>query len=142
MSNYPVYSYQPQMGGYGQQMQTMYQQPAYQTMQPPMQQEQNLFCRMAASRDEVTAFPTDFTGKPLTFIGPQAQVVWIKTFNPNTGSSNVEEYHKAEQASEQPKYVTTADLEQVLQLLQKQGEDIAILKGQRRRMNKEETEDV
>lgn len=141
MSNYPVYSYQPQMGGYGQQMQTMYQQPAYQTMQPPVQQEQNLFCRMATNREEVQAFPVDFTGKPMTFIGPQAQTVWIKTFNPATGGSDVREYREAQPQTEQ-KYATMSDLEQVLQLLQKQGEDIALLKGQRRRMNKEETEDV
>lgn len=143
MANFPQYNYQPPMNGFAQQMlPAMYQQPAYQAMQPPMQQEHNLFCRMAASRDEVTAFPTDFTGKPLTFIGPQAQVVWIKTFNPATGGSDVKEYHEAKPAEEQPKYVTTADLEQVLQLLQKQGEEIALLKSQRRRMNKEETEDV
>lgn len=141
MSNYPVYSYQPQMGGYGQQMQTMYQQPAYQAMQPPVQQEQNLFCRMATNREEVQAFPVDFTGKPMTFIGPQAQTVWIKTFNPATGGSDVKEYREAQHQTEQ-KYATMSDLEQVLQLLQKQGEDIALLKGQRRRMNKEETEDV
>lgn len=141
MSNYPVYSYQPQMGGYGQQMQTMYQQPAYQTMQPPMQQEQNLFCRMATNREEVQAFPVDFTGKPMTFIGPQAQTVWIKTFNPSTGGSDVKEYREAQPQTEQ-KYATMSDLEQVLQLLQKQGEDIALLKSQRRRTNKEETEDV
>lgn len=133
MANFPPYQYQQQMG-YGQQM---YQQP-YQMM--PVQQEQNLFCRMAASRDEVTAFPTDFTGKPLTFIGPQAQVVWIKTFNPNTGSSNVEEYHKAEQASEQPKYVTMGDLEQVLELVRRQGEEIAQLRGQTRRRTMKEDE--
>ena len=141
MSNYPVYSYQPQMGGYGQQMQTMYQQPAYQTMQPPMQQEQNLFCRMATNREEVQAFPVDFTGKPMTFIGPQAQTVWIKTCNPSTGGSDVKEYREAQPQTEQ-KYATMSDLEQVLQLLQKQGEDIALLKGQRRRTNKEETEDA
>lgn len=144
MSNYPVYSYQPQMGGYGQQMQTMYQQPAYQAIQPPMQQEQNLFCRMATNREEVQAFPVDFTGKPMTFIGPQAQTVWIKTFNPATGGSDVREYREAKQTEEQPKYVTTADLEQVLQVLKTHGEEIAQLRGQTRRraMKEGETSEV
>ena len=142
MANFPQYNYQPPMNGFAQQMlPAMYQQPTYQTMQPPMQQEQNLFCRMATNREEVQAFPVDFTGKPMTFIGPQAQTVWIKTFNPATGGSDVKEYREAQNQTEQ-KYATMSDLEQVLQLLQKQGEDIAILKGQRRRMNKEETEDV
>lgn len=138
MANFPQYNYQPPMNGFAQQiLPTMYQQPAYQTMQPPMQQEQNLFCRMVTNREEVQAFPVDFTGKPMTFIGPQAQTVWIKTFNPATGGSDVKEYREAQTQTEQ-KYATMSDLEQVLQLLQKQGEDIALLKGQRRRAMKED----
>lgn len=133
MANYPAYQFQPQMAAYGQQ--PMYQQPMQMSMQ-----DQMLFCRMAASRDEVTAFPTDFSGKPLTFIGPQAQVVWIKTFNPATGGSNVEEYRKTEQAVEQPKFATMGDLEQVLELIRRQGEEIAQLRGQNRRRAAREDE--
>lgn len=145
MANFPQYNYQPPMNGFAQQMlPAMYQQPAYQAMQPTMQQEQNLFCRMATNREEVQAFPVDFTGKPMTFIGPQAQTVWIKTFNPATGGSDVREYREAKQTEEQPKYVTTADLEQVLQVIKTHGEEIAQLRGQTRRraMKEDETSEV
>ena len=75
----------------------------------------------------------------MTFLGPGLQTLWIKTFNPMTGGSDVAEYHKAQPApAEQPKYATMTDLEQVLQVLQKQGEEIAQLKGQRRRAMKED----
>lgn len=124
MANYPPTFYQQPMG---------WQQPVYQ------QQQDQLFCRMIGSRDEMNAFPVEYTGRPMTFLGPGLQTLWIKTFNPATGGSDVAEYHRAQPVSaEQPKYATIADLEQVLQLLQKQGEDIAQLKGQRRRAMKED----
>lgn len=127
MANYPPTFYPQPIG---------WQQPMYQ--QAP-QQEQPLFCRMIGSRDEMNAFPVEYTGRPMTFLGPGLQTLWIKTFNPMTGGSDVAEYHKAQPApAEQPKYATMADLEQVLQVLQKQGEDISQLKGQRRRAMKEE----
>ena len=126
MANYPPTFYQQPMG---------WQQPMYQ--QAPQQDQ--LFCRMVGSRDEVNAFPVEYSGRPMTFLGPGLQTMWVKTFNPATGGSDVAEYHKAQPAqAEQPKYATMADLEQVLQVLQKQSEDIALLKGQRRRAMKED----
>lgn len=137
MANYPAYQFQPQMAAYGQQ--PMYQQPMQMNAQ-----EQMLFCRMAASRDEVTAFPTDFTGKPLTFIGPQAQVVWIKTFNPATGGSIVRELRDVEPVPEKPPFVSTADFEKLLEVVRQQGEDINQLRsGQtRRRASKEDNNEL
>lgn len=124
MANYPPTFYQQPMG---------WQQPMYQ--QAPQQEQ--LFCRMVGSRDEVNAFPVEYSGRPMTFLGPGLQTMWVKTFNPATGGSDVAEYHLAQPQTEQ-KYATMSDLEQVLQLLQKQGEDIALLKGQRRRAMKED----
>ena len=124
MANYPPTFYQQPMG---------WQQPMYQ--QAPQQDQ--LFCRMVGSRDEVNAFPVEYSGRPMTFLGPGLQTMWVKTFNPATGGSDVAEYHRAQPQTEQ-KYATMTDLEQVLQLLQKQGEDIALLKGQRRRVNRED----
>lgn len=124
MANYPPTFYQQPMG---------WQQPMYQ--QAPQQEQ--LFCRMVGSRDEVNAFPVEYSGRPMTFLGPGLQTMWVKTFNPATGGSDVAEYHRAQPQTEQ-KYATMTDLEQVLQLLQKQGEDIALLKGQRRRVNRED----
>lgn len=129
MANYPMYNYQPQ-----QMYQQMYQQ--------PQQTEQPLFCRMATNREEVQAFPVDFSGRPMTFLGPGMQTIWVKTFNPVTGGSDVTEYTKPVMAAEKPSFATMSDLEQVLELVRKQGEEIALLKGQRRRVNKEDTEDA
>lgn len=137
MASYPGYQYQPT---FGQQMQQpMYQQPAQM-----MTQDQNLFCRMAASRDEVTACPTDFSGKPLLFVGPQAQVVWIKMFNPVTGSSIVRELRDVEPVQEKPPFVTTADFEKLLETVRQQGEEINQLRsGQpRRRVSKEDDNEL
>lgn len=126
MANYPPTFYQQPMG---------WQQPMY-------QQQDQLFCRMVGSRDEVNAFPVEYSGRPMTFLGPGLQTMWVKTFNPATGGSDVAEYHRAQPQTEQ-KYATMSDLEQVLQLLQKQGEDIALLKGQRRRsVREDENSDV
>ena len=139
MANFPPYQYQPQLMAYGQQMQPMYQMQNYQ--QPQQTQDQNLFCRMATNRDEVNAFPVDFSGSPMTFHGPGRQVIWVKAFDPNTGGSIVEEYHKAKPADPKTDFVNKGDFEQLLAIVREQGEEIARLKAPRRRVNKEVEED-
>ena len=89
MANFPGYQYQPQVIGYG-------QQPFYQQQT----QEQPLFCRMATNREEVQAYPVDFGGRPMTFLGPGLQNIWVKMFDPNTGGSIVAEYRKSEPAAQ------------------------------------------
>ena len=127
MRNYPALNYQPQIG-WGQQMQPVYQQQT---------QEQPLFCRMATNRDEVQAFPVDFSGRPMTFLGPGMQTIWTKVFDANTGGSVVAEYHRAEPAAQKTDFVTKADFDQLLGIVQKQAEEIERLKALRRRANKE-----
>lgn len=143
MANYPAYPYQPQMGGFGQQMQPMYQPQIY---QPAAQQRQeiNLFCRPASTREEVLGAPVDYTGNPMTFIGPNQQIVWIKTFNPNTGASEVVEFHRSPPAEapadKGPAFVTMPDFERLQGVVMKLSEEVSTFRPQRRRVNKEQEE--
>ena len=133
MANFPPYQYQPQMG-WGQQMQPVYQQ-------PQQTQEQPLFCRMATNRDEVQAYPVDFSGRPMTFLGPGMQTIWTKVFDANTGGSIVTEYRRAEPAAQKTDFVTKSDFDQLISIVRQQGEEIDRLKAPRRRVNKEADED-
>ena len=130
VANYPAYQYQPPMQGYGQQMQPVY--PAYQQPQP-MVPEQNLFCRRATNREEVQAYPVDFSGRPMTFLGPGEQTIWTKVFDSNTGGSIVTEYCKASPDSGKPSFVSASDFDQLLAIVRQQGEEIERLKNMRRR---------
>ena len=138
MANFPPYSYQTPMPMYGQQLQPMYQPQTYQPMQPvqPQQlQEQSLFCRLATNREEVLGVPVDFSGKPMTFLGPNLQTVWVKVFNPNTGSSDVIDFQRGTPVQETPGFVSMADFEAYKQQM---AEELAHLRSQRRRMTKEQ----
>lgn len=133
MANDPAFNYHPQMPAYGQQMQPVY--PNYQ--QPQQAQEQALFCRMATNREEVQAFPVDFSGRPMTFLGPGMQMIWTKVFDPNTGGSVVTEFRRADPSANKPAFVPISDFEQLIDIVRKQGEEIDRLKAARRRVTRE-----
>ena len=141
MANFPLYQYQPQVGGFGQ-MQPMYQ--GYQAVQQPQTQEQSLFCRMATNSQEVQAYPVDFSGRPMTFLGPGLQTIWVKSFDANTGGSIVTEYRRAPSViEEQPKIAAPSieefqKLQQTVMALQ---DEVLKLRTARRRASREETED-
>jgi len=118
------------MQDYGQQMQPMY--PAYQQPQP-MVQEQNLFCRRATNREEVQTYPVDFSGRPMTSLGPGEQTIWTKFFDSHTGGLIVTEYCKASLDSGKPSFVSASDFDQLLAIVRQQGEEIERLKNMRRR---------
>lgn len=140
MANYPAYNYQPQMGGYGQQMQPFYQ------MQQPQQQapDQPLFCRMATNREEVQAYPVDFSGRPMTFLGPGLQMIWLKMFDANTGGSVVMEYRRSPAVIEEqakasgPSMEDFQNLQQTVAALQ---DEVNKMRTARRRASREETDD-
>ena len=96
MANFPQYQYQPQQMGYQQPMQPMYQQ--YQ----PMQQDSQLFCRPVASADEARGVPVDFSGKPMIMPHLSAGRIYVKAFDPGTGSSMLREYRLTEPEPEPP----------------------------------------
>lgn len=134
MANYPAFQYQPQMPAYGPQL-----QPVYPTYPQPQQtpQEQNLFCRRATNREEVQAYPVDFSGRPMTFLGPGETTIWTKVFDPSTGGSIVTEYCKAAPDSGKPAFASASDFDQLLAIVRQQGEEIEQLKALRRRANRE-----
>lgn len=141
MANYPMFQYQPQMG-YGQQMQPMYQyQQPIQPVAAPQQAEQNLFCRMATSREEVLAVPVDFGGKPMTFLGPNLQTVWVKTFNPSTGGADVRQYQEISPTMpEAPKPVDFAPMDRLQALedtVRQLADDVQQMRPQTRRRVRE-----
>lgn len=132
MANFPPYQYQPQMVGYGQQM-----QPYYQVQQPQQAQEQ-LFCRPATNFEEVQAYPVDFSGRPMTFHGPGLQKIWVKAFDPNTGGSVVAEYHKASAAEPaKPTVPTMEDFQGLKAAVMELQDEVTRLRGMRRRATKE-----
>lgn len=131
MANFPPYQYQPMMGY----QQMYYQQPQVQ------QQEQPLYCRAVTSREEALGVPTDFSGRPMTFIDPAHGRVWVKTFNPATGSADLDEYCKATAMpkDESPSFASVA----ALQALEKKVEELTEELGKvRRRRTQHEREAV
>ena len=103
MSNYPVYQYQPQMGGYGQQMQMYpYQQPM-QPMQPMqgMQQEEPMVCRMVTGPEEARGVPVDFSGRPMTFLDLPHGRIFVKAFDKGSGSAVFREFRLAEEPAQE-----------------------------------------
>lgn len=136
-------------GGYDQQMQPMYQPQAYPMPQNQQNADQPLFCRRATNRDEVRAYPVDFNGQPMTFLGPGLQTIWLKSFNPGTGGSDVVEYRPVQPtetaAPKSTETVLMPDFQRLENTVQKMGEtlqglcdDFDRLRNQRRRANREQ----
>lgn len=119
MANFPPFQYQPQMG-YQPTYQMGYQQP-----------EQPLFCRAVTSREEALGVPVDFSGRPMTLLDTTHGKIWIKTFNPNTGSADLTEYRRvAPEQMESTAFVPMADFQQFAQQV---SEELNKLKTSRRR---------
>lgn len=151
MANYPPYQYQPQMGQFGPQMQNPYSFPAYQPMQSQMAntaQEQPLFCRVVTSKEEALAVPVDFSGRPMTLLDTAHGRVWIKVFNPATGSAELDEYCKAspaplvEKPAENPaSYAALADFQRLEARVETMADEIMKLRPVKRRTQHEEVVD-
>lgn len=126
--------------GYEQQMQPMYQPQAY-----PMPQNQTVhqadqfFCRAASNREEVQAWPADFNGNPLTFLGPNLQKIWVKVFNPRTGGSDVIDFVRAAPEKQPDETVPSIeDFHALQKLVYEQGEKIERIASARRRANRDQ----
>ena len=130
MANYPLYQYQPQM-------------PQMYPQQYQQAQDQPLFCRVATNFEEVRATPVDFSGRPMTFLGPGMQTIWVKAFNPTTGGSDVVEYRRAPsplmEAKEQV-FAPMSEVESLKQTVSELADEIARLRAARRRANRETEE--
>ena len=131
MANFPAYQYQPPMG---------FQQPTYQLGY--QQQEQPLFCRAVTSREEALGVPVDFSGRPMTLLDTTHGRIWVKTFNPNTGSADLAEYRRvAPEQAEAQAFVPLGEFQQLQNVVSRIAEELQQLKGRRRRVDKEEAVD-
>ena len=147
MAPFTPYPYSIQAASYGQPMQQMYQTPTYQPQQPTppnMAQEQPLYCRVVTSREEALAVPVEFSGRPMTLLDTAHGRVWIKTFNPATGSADLDEYCKVTNAAtpEKPEaYATAAAVQELEQRVAALAEDLAKVRQRRRSHEREVIDD-
>lgn len=120
MTNYPQYTYQPQQMGYVPNVYPQYQQPQYPAQQMQAQQPQEQFyCRPVASAEEARAVPVDFNGKPMLFPQLNAGRIYVKIFDPGSGSAIFREFRMAEpEAEAQTPAVAFAPMSAVEQLSQ------------------------
>lgn len=147
MANFPPYQFQPQQMNYQQQMgyvpnvyQPQYQQP----MQQQAQQEQ-LFCRPVASADEARGVPVDFSGKPMFFPHLSAGKIYVKAFDPGSGSAVFREFwlhDDAEQTQPQDPPAPMSAVQALEQTIEELRGEIKALKATRRRAAQEVTEDA
>ncbi len=130
MANFPQYQYQPQQMGYQQPMQPMYQQ--YQ----PMQQDSQLFCRPVASADEARGVPVDFSGKPMIMPHLSAGRIYVKAFDPGTGSSMLREYRLTEPEPEPANPAAAYAPAGVVEQINKLEETVAALQDEIRNLKR------
>ena len=116
MSNFPPWNGQQEMN-FGQPMQlASYQQrpiyqpqmpPVYQQAQYPAAQQQSMqdqfYCRPVASEEEGRAVPVDFSGKPIIMPHFNARRIYVKIFDPGSGSAIFQTYRRDEPEDETQK---------------------------------------
>lgn len=83
-----AFNYSPYMPGY---TPTYPQMPQPPQMQQP-QQPQGLQGRMVASREEALGIPADFMGNPVVMPDLGHGVIYLKKFDPNTGTAPLYEF--------------------------------------------------
>lgn len=76
------------------------------------------FCRPVASREEALGVPVDFMGSPMFFPDLAHGVIYLKKFNPNTGSADMLEFRTSAPQEQRPseQQATFAPLNDLLQL--------------------------
>lgn len=114
--------YQPAMPGYN-----PYQQ------QPVPQTQQGLSGRMVASREEALGVPADFMGNPIFLPDLGHGVVYVKKFDPNTGSAPLYEFRLAKpEEVHAPEYAQIGDLQALTERMDNLSNEIEKLKKQRK----------
>lgn len=113
------YQYLPQNPYYPQMLQNPQQLP--QMMPTQMSGTNNgLQGRIVTSKEEALGVPADFSGQPVILPDFGHGVIYVKVFNPSTGSADIREY-KAEVPQTRPVYATIDQLNALR-------EEIAMLK--------------
>lgn len=111
------------------------QQPYYQQMYPQMPQIQpaqtqvsqnpGLQGRMVTSREEALGVPVDFSGAPMIFPDMGHGVIYVKQFNPGTGSADLREFKVTEtRVPDAQTYATAADLDALREEFRKELEGL------------------
>lgn len=142
MANFPPYQFQPQQMPY-QQIQPYYQPPY--PVQQPQQQPADLVCRMVASAEEARGVPVDFSGKPMFFPHLSAGKIYVKAFDPGSGSAVFREFwlhDEAEPAQPQDPPAPMSAVQALEQTIEELRGEIKALKATRRRAAQEVTEDA
>lgn len=87
------------------------QYPVAQQMAQPSPQQEAYICRPVTSREEAVATPTDFM-RPLLMPDLSHGRIYIKRFNPQTGSSDLFDFAAVEQEASKPapQYATVEEL--------------------------------
>ena len=119
LANYTQYTYQPQQMGYAPNVYPQYQQPQYPAQPMQSQQQEQFYCRPVASAEEARAVPVDFNGKPMLFPQLNAGRIYVKIFDPGSGSAIFREFRMVEpEAEAQTPAVAFAPMSAVEQLSQ------------------------
>lgn len=121
--NYPAYSpYQ--------QMPMQYQQPMQQMPQTP---QTGYSARPVTSREEALGAQVDFFGPGMLMPDLAHGIVYLKRFNPNTGSSDLFEFRAVQPEAQETPDSGLNELKEVVQRLQ---EDVEKLKASKTKVVK------
>lgn len=82
------------------------------------QQQPMLLGCMVSSREEAAGVPVDFNGRPMVFPDLGHERVFVKMFNPNTGSSVINEYRLVPEAPPVT-YATSSEVEELRNMIRK-----------------------
>lgn len=105
------YQYVPQQPYY-QQMYQPQQMPQIQPAQAPVSQNPGLLGRIVTSKEEALGVPVDFNGSPMFFPDLAHGLIYVKQFNPGTGSSDIREFRISEEKQPEAQvFATAADLD-------------------------------
>lgn len=117
--NYPYMGNYSPVNPYAQQPMT---QPAPQTVQTPPQNAA-FACRPVTSREEAIAVQADYFGPGTLMPDLGHGVIYLKRFNPNTGSSDFVEFRVAqpEEPKPAPEYVTRQEFEEFVNRMKPKG---------------------
>ncbi len=78
-------------------------------MQPTQMPNNGLQGRIVTSKEEALGVPADFSGQPVILPDFGHGIIYVKVFNPNTGSADIREF-KSDAPQQTPVYATIDQL--------------------------------
>jgi hypothetical protein len=95
--------------GYYQPNQSVFRPQAF-THFPQQIQQPVLSGRIVSSQEEALASPADFSAFASFFPTPNLEKIYVKVFDPNTGTAPLQTYVKSGKGTETPVYATAEEL--------------------------------